>query len=142
MNGPRLTVHRIESRRLWPLLAGLFFLAACGSQSTSQASASALASASPSANVPAVAQPDYCKRVCDRATSCGNEQALRVKSLEPEAKAAVQKSAPDTTRICVEACMGEPTTPVRLSLADRCNQEKDCESFSKCLSTLGNELKK
>ena len=114
----------------------------CGSQTTTDASVSAAPSASVSAKAPSIAQPDYCKRVCERATTCGNEDALRMKGLEPEAKAAVEKSAAETTSVCIETCVAEAATPVRLQLADRCNQTKDCAAFAKCLTEVGSELKK
>jgi hypothetical protein len=119
---------------------------ACGSEAPSGGKAdpatSAKAAASAAPKVSAPSQADYCKKVCERATKCGNDRALATPSLEPDAKAAVEKSAAETTRVCVEACSAEPATDVRLALADRCNQEADCAGFAKCLSDLGSELKK
>lgn len=65
-----------------------------------------------------------------------------MKDLDPEAKSAVEKSGAETTRVCVASCIADPATPVRLQLAERCNLEKDCNAFAKCLTDLGTELKK
>ncbi len=127
-------------------LSASLLLLGCGSDASSGGTSSAkpagASSATASARPAVVAQPDYCKRSCERAAACGKELALELKNLEPEAKAAIDKSLPDTVHACVEACAAEPATDVRLSLADRCNQEKDCAGFAKCLQDLGAELKK
>lgn len=115
----------------------------CGSEATktvSSGSASVNASAAgPSASVD---QADYCQRVCARATACGNEAALRTKNLDADTKSAIEKSASETVRACAKDCAAEATTNVRLQLAERCNEEKDCDAFSKCLTDLGKELRK
>ena len=124
--------------------AGLLGSSGCGDPPAPAGSAavSSQPAASASASLPAVSQTDYCKRVCDRATSCGQASALAQKGLEPDAKAAIEKSAGDTTRECVEACTKEPATDARLRLSERCIGEADCTGFSKCLVDLARELKK
>jgi hypothetical protein len=139
---PRPIVNGGGRSALLSTFVALTVLSACGSPTAGDASTSAAPKPSASVAAPVIVQADYCKRVCERATQCGNESALAMKNLEPEAKGAVERSGPETTRVCVESCSGETATQVRLQLADRCNQEKECAGFAKCLNELAGELKK
>lgn len=89
-----------------------------------------------------MSQADYCKRACDKAVACGNQTALAQKGLEAEAKSAIEKNAPTATQECNDACTKETASDARLDLSERCNQEKDCAAFARCIGDLAKEFKK
>lgn len=119
------------------LAGGLF---ACDNRASPDPSASA--TSKPSASIPKVALPDYCKRVCEKAIACGKEAALRIAGNDTAVRETVEKAAVRNTSECVDSCGKEAASEARLALSDKCTKISDCEAFEQCVIDMTSDFRR
>jgi hypothetical protein len=113
---------------------------ACGNQASPDPAASGSATTS-ATSLPQVSQGDYCKRVCERAITCGDEAALAVAGKDDAAREAVKKGSPANLAGCIKTCSDDKASDTRLALSDKCAKLTDCKAFAECIDGLARDFR-